>query len=288
MKKALLLTSVSLLSLTSCSDSSKDLSNVKNVVEQRLHTEDQMMEIDGQSIYFKKIGQKKPPLLMIHGYGGSSDGFQKIYPGLSQSFTIIAVDVLGFGRSSKPLNFYYSFPNQANLYYKLMRKLGYKQFTLLGHSMGGEIALNATYLYPHAIKKLILTDATGAESLTKGASSPKPQLDSSLASVGRPTPYKEEAVKNNRKDEAHLKELHQQWPRRLRIAAAEMKTPTLIIWGRKDKSVPYQDGETFHELLPNSTLRIIENGEHAPFRQEPEEYLDQVQQFLKLPKKERS
>ena len=62
---------------------------------------------------------------MLHGFGGSSDGFSDIYPELVRDHTIIAVDILGFGRSSKPVDFQYSFPAQVNLYYKLMKKLGY-------------------------------------------------------------------------------------------------------------------------------------------------------------------
>ena len=63
-----------------------------------------MVEIDGQTIYFKRL-VIKPPLLMIHGFGGSSDGFQKIYSDLAKDHTIISVDALGFGRSSKPMDF---------------------------------------------------------------------------------------------------------------------------------------------------------------------------------------
>lgn len=43
-----------------------------------------MIEIDGQTILLQKIGNEKPPLLMIHGFGGSSDGFQKIYSDLAK------------------------------------------------------------------------------------------------------------------------------------------------------------------------------------------------------------
>ena len=137
---------------------------VKDTVMMKLHTKESMAQIDGQTIYFKKIGEGKPPLLMLHGFGGSSDGFSDIYPELARDHTIIAVDILGFGRSSKPIDFEYSFPAQVNLYYKLMKKLGYDQFAVLGHSMGGEMSLNLAYLYPDAVTHLILADSTGIES----------------------------------------------------------------------------------------------------------------------------
>ena len=110
--------------LVGCSATEKpveQVKQVKNTITAKLATEEKMVEIDGQTIYFKKIGNEKPPLLMIHGFGGSSDGFQKIYSDLAKDHTIISVDALGFGRSSKPMDFYYSFPTHANLYYKLMK-----------------------------------------------------------------------------------------------------------------------------------------------------------------------
>ncbi len=137
---------------------------VKDTVMMKINTKESMAQIDGQTIYFKKIGEGKPPLLMLHGFGGSSDGFSDIYPELARDHTIIAVDILGFGRSSKPIDFEYSFPAQVNLYYKLMKKLGYDQFAVLGHSMGGEMSLNLAYLYPDAVTHLILADSTGIES----------------------------------------------------------------------------------------------------------------------------
>ena len=79
-----------------------------------------MIEIDGQTIYFKRLVMKTT-FTYDPWIWGSSDGFQKIYSDLAKNHTIISVDALGFGRSSKPMDFYYSFPTHANLYYKLMK-----------------------------------------------------------------------------------------------------------------------------------------------------------------------
>ncbi|MEH7461240.1 alpha/beta hydrolase [Bacillus thuringiensis] len=273
-----------LTTLTSCSTiekQTKQATQVKETIETKLETKEKMIEIDGQTIYFKQIGKNKPPLLMLHGFGGSSNGFSDIYPDLAKNHTVIAVDILGFGHSSKPMDFRYSFPNQANLYYKLMKKLGYDTFAILGHSMGGEISLNLTYLYPEAVTHLILTDAIGAETLQHGKGSPKPKLSNDLGTVSTPKEFREEEVKNNRDDTAHHDELGKMWPRRLRINADEIQLPTLLIWGRHDKSVAWQKGETYHQFLKNSTFHIIEEGEHAPFRQQPKEFVQYVDEFFK-------
>ncbi|ENQ3104155.1 alpha/beta hydrolase [Bacillus cereus] len=273
-----------LTTLTSCSTIEKQTekaTHVKETFEAKFETKEKMLEIDGQTIYFKQIGKNKPPLLMLHGFGGSSNGFSDIYPDLAKNHTVIAVDILGFGHSSKPMDFRYSFPNQANLYYKLMKKLGYDTFAILGHSMGGEISLNLTYLYPDAVTHLILTDAIGAETLQHGKGSPKPKLSNDLSTVSTPKEFHEEEVKNNRDDTTHHDELGKMWPRRLRINADEIQLPTLLIWGRHDQSVAWQKGETYHQFLKNSTFHIIEEGEHAPFRQQPKEFMQYVDEFFK-------
>ncbi|MFD0768092.1 alpha/beta fold hydrolase [Bacillus sp. CGMCC 1.60114] len=273
-----------LTTLTSCSTIEKETkkaTQIKETIATKLETNEKMIEIDGQTIYFKQIGKNKPPLLMLHGFGGSSNGFSDIYPELAKNHTIIAVDILGFGHSSKPMDFHYSFPNQANLYYKLMKKLGYDTFAILGHSMGGEISLNLAYLYPNAVSHLILADATGVESLQHEKGSPKPNLSNDLSTVSTPKEYRKNEVKYKREDTEHYTELSKMRPRRLRINADEIKVPTLIIWGRNDKSVSWKNGETYHQFLKNSTLHIIEEGEHAPFRQQPKEFMQYVDEFFK-------
>lgn len=273
---------LSLTLFVGCNATEKPTEKVKQVKETiatKFTTDEKMVEIDGQTIYFKQIGRNKPPLLMLHGFGGSSNGFRDIYSELAKDHTIIAVDILGFGRSSKPMDFPYSFPNQANLYYKLMKKIGYDSFSILGHSMGGEIALNLTYLYPNAVTHLILTDATGVESLQEGNESPKPQLSTDLHTVSPVTDYDESKVKYKREDTEHYANM-QMRTKRLRINANEMQAPTLIIWGRKDTSVSWKSGEAYHQLLPNSTFHVIEKGYHAPFRQEPEEFMGYIKAFF--------
>ena len=282
--KLYIISCFALTTLTSCSTiekQTKKATQVKETITTKLKTDEKMIEIDGQTIYFKQIGKNKPPLLMLHGFGGSSNGFSDIYPELAKKHTIIAVDILGFGHSSKPMDFHYSFPNQANLYYKLMKKLGYDTFAILGHSMGGEISLNLAYLYPNAVSHLILSDATGVESLQHGKGSPKPNLSTDLSTVSTPKEYRKNEVKYKREDTEHYTELSKMRPRRLRINADEIKMPTLIIWGRNDKSVSWKNGETYHQFLKNSTLHIIEEGEHAPFRQQPKEFMQYVEEFFK-------
>ena len=196
--------------------------------------------------------------------------------------TIIAVDILGFGRSSKPVDFQYSFPAQVNLYYKLMKKLGYDQFAVLGHSMGGEMSLNLAYLYPDAVTHLILADATGDRVFPAKESYEVPPLSTDLQTVTEIAKYNKNEVKNSRDDKEHYDQLTKmRESAALRWKQNKIKVPTLIIWGRHDKSVSWKNGELYHGLFANSTFHIIEKGYHAPFRQEPIEFMEYVQAFFR-------
>ncbi|MGM9987328.1 MAG: alpha/beta fold hydrolase [Bacillaceae bacterium] len=248
----------------------KEVEEITTTVTATIESEEKIVTIDGEQIYFRKIGEGKYPLFMLHGYGGSAEGFKKLYPHLSKKFTIVAVDMLGFGRSSKPIEDY-SFPRQANMYKRLMQKIGYEKFAVLGHSMGGQMALNMAYLYPTQVSHLILVDATGVETLTTGTPSSKPIFDETLKNVSAVSNYEGGKAKSVRP---------QMYLKKLRISSKAITTPTLIIWGRHDKSVSWEDGEMYHRLLKNSSFHIIEDGGHAPFRQYPDQFLTYVDDFF--------
>ena len=72
-------------------------------------------------------------------------------------------------------------------------------------------------------------------------------------------------MKNSREDKEHYDQLTKMRERRIAMEADKIKVPTLIIWGRHDKSVSWKNGELYHGLFANSTFHIIEKGYHAPF-----------------------
>lgn len=107
-----------------------------------------------------------------------------------------------------------------------------------------------------------------------------PPLSTDLQTVTEITDYNKNEVKNSRDDKEHYDQLTKMRERRIAMEADKIKVPTLIIWGRHDKSVSWKNGELYHELFANSTFHIIEKGYHAPFRQEPIEFMEYVQAFF--------
>ena len=128
-------------------------------------------EIDGVRIHYQEKGNGVP-LVLIHGYGSSTYSWKDVFEPLSQSFRVIAVDLKGFGFSSKP-DGDYSRRAQAMLVLSLLESLQIEKAWLCGNSMGGEVALNAALLNPERVAGLILIDSGGVAVAGSGSLAPR-------------------------------------------------------------------------------------------------------------------
>ena len=105
------------------------------------------------------IAGSGPALLLIHGIGDRSDTWRHLIPALARDHTVIAPDLLGHGRSDKP-RADYSVAAYANAMRDLLSVLGIERATVVGHSLGGGVAMQFAYQYPERCERLVLV-ATG-------------------------------------------------------------------------------------------------------------------------------
>lgn len=108
------------------------------------------------------IGGSGPPLLLIHGYPQSHLIWHRVAPILSQSFTVIATDLRGYGASSKPRGLAdhsnYSKRAMSRDQVEVMRQLGFESFYLCGHDRGARVSHRLAMDYPERVKKLVMLD----------------------------------------------------------------------------------------------------------------------------------
>jgi len=123
--------------------------------------------IPGGLRYVYLEGGKGEPLLMLHGFGANKDNFTAIARYLTPRYRVIIPDHIGFGESSHPRDVDYAPPAQAARLRAFMQVLGIARFHLAGHSMGGQISLIYTSLYPGDVKSLWLIDPGGVLSAPK-------------------------------------------------------------------------------------------------------------------------
>lgn len=130
----------------------------------------------GQSIYYVKAGERKPgrpPLLLIHGFGASTDHWRKNISGLCNEFEVWAIDLLGFGRSAKPELQYGSDLWRDQLHDFITQVIG-KPAVLAGNSLGGYAALCLAAQRPESAAGLILINSAGPFTRTEPAPEPHP------------------------------------------------------------------------------------------------------------------
>ena len=113
------------------------------------------IRLEGVAIHYVDKGQG-PPLVLIHGLGGCIYNFRYNIPVLAERLRVVALDLKGFGYSERPVASDYSLTAQARLVGGLMDHLGISRAAVLGHSMGGAIALRLATISPEKVDRLIL------------------------------------------------------------------------------------------------------------------------------------
>ena len=121
---------------------------------------------DGQTIAYIDEGKGTEAIILIHGLGSYLSAWDKNIPELSQKHRTIAIDLPGYGKSSKA-NVSVGMQSYAKAVLELMDKLHLKESVLVGHSMGGQVAITTALLAPDRVKKLVLAAPAGLETFSE-------------------------------------------------------------------------------------------------------------------------
>ncbi len=265
----------------------------------------------GHRIYYVQAGEnreEKPPLLLIHGFGASTDHWKHNIAELQQDFAVWAIDLLGFGRAEKPAIAY-----SANLWrdqlYSFITEVIQKPVVLAGNSLGGYTSLCVAAQYPEVVKGLILINTAGPFSDPQPVTKPNPikawlgQLTRSILLqpwgsyllfqyLRQPSMIRQTLKKVYWNQEAVTEELIQDIYRpscdrgaagvfasvfknpqgeKNDVLLQQLKCPLLMLWGEKD---PWMDSHTrgakFRQYYPNLTEYYLEAG-HCPHDEIPKE-----------------
>jgi pimeloyl-ACP methyl ester carboxylesterase len=254
-----------------------------------------------------------PALLLLHGIGDSSETWREIIPILARTHTVIAPDLLGHGRSDKP-RADYSVAAYANGMRDLLSVLGVDRATVIGHSLGGGVAMQFAYQYPERCERLVLISSGGVSrdvhALLRLASAPSADLI--LPLLGLPaTRMVTRAIfgllsklgTDLGRDADDLLRVFDALPnatarlafvRTLRAVVdwrGQVVTmldrcyltsgmPTLLIWGRRDAVIPYEHARVAHDAMPGSRLEIFDSAGHFPHHSDPKRFVEVLYDFL--------
>jgi pimeloyl-ACP methyl ester carboxylesterase len=117
------------------------------------------IQLHGHPVSYYEAGSG-PVLLLVHGITSSADAWRSVLPTLARHFTVVAPDLLGHGGSAKPRG-HYSLGAHASGLRDLLAALGHERATVVGHSMGGGIAMVLAYQFPERVERLGLVSSSG-------------------------------------------------------------------------------------------------------------------------------
>lgn len=260
-----------------------------------------------------------PALLLIHGIGDNSATWNEVIPHLAKSYTVIAPDLLGHGRSDKP-RADYSIAAYANGMRDLLTVLGIERATVIGHSLGGGVALQFAYQFPQMVERLVVVAPGGVTKDVNPALrfAALPVANEALRLLQLPGaldvisvagkvadqlyrgPFNSVAIFHDAPDlvrvlrdlpdptarEAFLRTLRAVVDWRGQVVTMldrcylTADLPVQIIWGDRDAVIPVSHAHLAHSALPHSRLEIFAQSGHFPFHDDPIRFLRVVEDFI--------
>jgi pimeloyl-ACP methyl ester carboxylesterase len=267
--------------------------------------------LHGQCVSYHLSGTG-PLIVLLHGIAGDSSTWEEVVPWLSSSHTVLAPDLLGHGRSCKPEGDY-SLGAYANGLRDLLEALELERGTIVGHSLGGGIAMQFAYQFPERCERLALVSSGGLgrelHALLRAAALPGAGIVlpwlcvAGRQSVGRVV---HGLGRLGLRASADLEEswrsfvaLEEPKARRAflatvrglidlrgqRISATDRlyltaEVPTLIVWGEKDPLIPVEHGREAHARMPGSRLEVFAAAGHFPHRDSPRRFASALLDFV--------
>jgi len=229
-----------------------------------------------------------PVIILLHGLFGALSNWEDVINRFSSSYKVVI-----------PLMPIYDLPvlltnvsNLSKFIGKFIKYKGYKNYTLIGNSLGGHVGLVYAKKHQDEIKSLVLTGSSGLYENAMGGTFPKREDYNFVKQKVEYTFYDPKNATKELVDECY--EIVNNRAKILRILSlaksairhnmsSELKKitiPVCLIWGKNDTITPPDVAEEFNRLLPNSELHWIDKCGHAPMMEQPEEFNDNLQKWL--------
>ena len=235
-------------------------------------------------------------IVLLHGWGSNIKLFANLIDLLSKKYTVVAMDMPGFGESQEPPSAW-CVDDYVDFVIDFLKDYDNKQIMFLGHSFGGRviIKLNSRKNLDFKISKVILVDSAGImppKSNKKSFRTYYYKIGKAFLSMGLVKKIAPDALENFRKkmgsaDYAAASPLMRQVLVKvvnedLEPLIPNIKCPTLLVWGVNDTATPLCDGEKMEKLIADSGLVKLENAGHYSFLEQQFTFNRVMCSFLKI------
>jgi pimeloyl-ACP methyl ester carboxylesterase len=270
------------------------------------------IELHGHQVVYRVAGEG-PPVVLIHGMVNSSRHWEQVALRLADRYTVVAPDLLGHGDSAA-VRGDYSLGAHACSIRDLLSTIGIDRATVVGHSLGGGIAMQFFYQFPQRVERLALVSSGGlgheVSPMLRGAALPGATIGIWLVANRRVREGLDRAgqgmrARGSRKgiylqaiaramrplQEAAARRAFIQTLRSVidvrgqHVSAVDRlyllgELPTLIVWGERDNTIPMAHGLAAHEQIPNSRFVTLPKAAHFPNLEDPEGLADALLDWL--------
>ena len=270
----------------------------------------QMVTLHGDRVAYRDEGAGEV-LLLIHGIGGSSFCWREVVPKLSTKYRVIAPDLLGHGQSDAPRGDY-SLGAFAVWLRDLLDELAIPRVTLVGHSLGGGVAMQFAHQHRDYCQRLVLVSSGGLGTdvgrLLRMLSLPGAELVLPLI-ASRPAINAGNALRAWRSSEREVTRFSETWRAHASLSNRDNRqaflrtlrsvvdrrgqavcalnrlhynrdVPALIICGERDRVIPVGHAYAAHTALPNSRLHVIPNVGHHPHVERSNTVVSLIDEFV--------
>jgi pimeloyl-ACP methyl ester carboxylesterase len=264
-----------------------------------------LVEVDGRSVHVERAGTGEP-VVLLHGFGGSTYSWRHVIDGLAADNELIAIDLNGFGYSERAREAAaYTVAGQLALVTGVMDALEIPSAHLVGHSYGGALAMHLAWRQPERVRSLILVDSAGPEypwvrREPSAANRPLTWLFVRTRAIKRQAVVK--ALERSFADDNQVTpELVEAYWERVRIEGvatafrgltrptdeprelpdlAKLDLPVLVVWGAEDELTLPEDGRAAAEMLPDAQFHLLEGVGHIPPEESPRRLVELMAGFL--------
>jgi pimeloyl-ACP methyl ester carboxylesterase len=268
---------------------------------------------DGARAHVRDQGSRSGPVLvLVHGSNASLFTWEPWAKRLGDQFRVVSMDMPGHGLTGAVPNHDYSQEGMVKFVKEVTDKLGLVKFAIAGNSMGGGIAARFAEEYPASVSQLILVDAGGMP--TKGGDkiplafqlARVPVLNQvllhitprSLVTEGLNDAIVRKAIIDDKMIDSYwdfarmdgtrqatMERFSLNWDNAVQQHIADIKAPTLILWGAEDHLIPVQAAHEFQSAIPGSKLIVYPNTGHIPQEEVADQSAADVRAFLAGPAK---
>jgi pimeloyl-ACP methyl ester carboxylesterase len=270
------------------------------------------VSLHGDDFHYVKVGGG-PVVVLIHGILGSRRDWEQLVSLLEQDFTVIAPDLLGHGDSAKPRGDY-TLGGHAGRLRDLLDLLGVRRATLVGHSLGGGVAMQFAWLFPERCERLVLVSSGGlGRDISPILRAPTlPGAEWVLPLISAPWLLRRGDLLVGALGRLGLRsgpDLQELWRGYVSLGDAEVRRaflatirtvvdpggqtvsalerlpalagiPTLLVWGTRDRLIPVAHGIAAQQAIPGSRLEVFEDAGHSPHLSDPSRFAALLREFV--------